>query len=94
MANSNSISCGERLDITQVESLKATLVNHLTPGTEITLIADQVERADTAGLQLLVSFLRTAAKQNITCQWQGVSTPLQDAADLLGLSTALQISKK
>lgn len=60
MSSPAIISVGEGLDINQADTLKHTRANNLTAGSPIILVADKVERADTAGagLQLLVSFLK------------------------------------
>jgi phospholipid transport system transporter-binding protein len=57
-----------------------------------TLDATAVERVDTAALQLLVAFHRDALARGGKVAWAGVSTPLREAAERLGLAQALALS--
>jgi phospholipid transport system transporter-binding protein len=54
-----------------------------------TLEAIEVERVDTAALQLLVAFHRDAQARGRQVAWAGVSVPLRDAAERLGLTKTL-----
>jgi len=56
-----------------------------------TLDGSAVERIDTAGLQLLLAYRRAAAAQGHDTQWAGASDSLNEAADLLGLSSDLAL---
>jgi phospholipid transport system transporter-binding protein len=56
-----------------------------------TLDATAVERVDTAALQLLVAFHRDALTRGGKITWTGVSTPLREAAERLGLIQALAL---
>ncbi len=56
-----------------------------------TLDASAVERVDTAALQLLVAFHRDALARGGKITWAGVSTPLREAAERLGLTQALAL---
>jgi phospholipid transport system transporter-binding protein len=56
-----------------------------------TLDASGVERVDTAALQLLVAFHRDAQARGSQVAWAGVSTPLQNAAQQLGLTKTLAL---
>ena len=56
-----------------------------------TLDASAVERVDTAALQLLVAFHRDALARGGKITWAGVSTPLREAAERLGLTKALAL---
>ena len=55
------------------------------------LDATAVERIDTAALQLLAAFHRDAHARGKTIAWFGVSTPLREAAERLGLTQALAL---
>ncbi len=56
-----------------------------------TLDATAVERVDTATLQLLAAFHRDALARGGKIAWAGVSTPLREAAERLGLAQALAL---
>jgi anti-anti-sigma regulatory factor len=56
-----------------------------------TLDAIGVERIDTAALQLLVAFHRDAQARGTKVAWSGVSAPLRDAAEKLGLTKTLAL---
>ncbi len=55
------------------------------------LDATAVQRVDTAALQLLAAFHRDAQARGETIAWVGVSTPLREAAERLGLTRALAL---
>jgi ABC-type transporter Mla MlaB component len=48
-----------------------------------------VEQIDTAGLQLLLSVVRTAAERGAVLGWAGASTALRTSAKRLGVSAQL-----
>ena len=61
------------IDIHQSEELKQELIDELEKTIaageeEIILNAEQTEDVDAAGLQLLVSFKKTAAEEGISCK--------------------------
>lgn len=51
----------------------------------------QVERVDTAALQLLVLFRRDFVKRGGVISWLGASDALNEAANLLGLAQTLEL---
>jgi phospholipid transport system transporter-binding protein len=57
----------------------------------ITLDGRQVERADTAALQLLVLFRRELTARGGSLGWIGASDALSEAARLLGLTQTLEL---
>ncbi|WP_045860423.1 STAS domain-containing protein [Teredinibacter purpureus] len=57
----------------------------------VVLVADAVQRADTAGLQLLLAFMRATRERQISVTWDHPSKQLCNAADLLGLGNAIGI---
>jgi phospholipid transport system transporter-binding protein len=61
---------------------------------QIVLDGSTVDRVDTAALQLLVVFQREASKRGNSVTWAGVSAPLQDAANQLGLAQTLALPAK
>jgi phospholipid transport system transporter-binding protein len=61
---------------------------------QITLDGTEVERVDTAALQLLVVYQRELQKRGHALQWANVSAPLYDAASQLGLAQTLALPAK
>ncbi len=89
--NATEIQCNESLDISIAADLHQTLKKALESGTPVTLQAHQVERADTAALQLLVAFMRAAHSRGITVSWNAPSAALRRSAQLLGLTHELEM---
>jgi anti-anti-sigma regulatory factor len=71
-------------------ALKAELLGALGAGA-IVLDGGQVERVDTAALQLLVLFRRELDARGGTLGWRGTSDALNEAAGLLGLAQLLNL---
>lgn len=91
MADSVSFQLPENLTVANVhllhEELEALVGRH--DHDNIVLLADSVSRADTAGIQLLVAFVRSAKERQIKLDWNNPSDKLIAAATVLGLDTAL-----
>ncbi|MGH8157217.1 MAG: STAS domain-containing protein [Rhodanobacter sp.] len=71
-------------------SLMKTLLNVLDAD-EIVLDGREVERADTAALQLLTLFQRELGARGGKLSWCGTSDALNEAAALLGLARILEM---
>lgn len=71
-------------------ALKAELLGALKAGA-IVLDGGQVERVDTAALQLLVLFRRELDARGGRLHWRGTSDALNEAAGLLGLAQLLNL---
>jgi phospholipid transport system transporter-binding protein len=71
-------------------ALKAELLGALKAGA-IVLDGTQVERVDTAALQLLVLLRRELDAHGGTLRWHGTSDALNEAASLLGLAQLLNL---
>jgi ABC-type transporter Mla MlaB component len=69
--------------------LKITLCGHLEAADCVVLDAANIERIDTAALQLLCAFVRDRQARGRKVQWQGSSVALLEAADLLALRCLL-----
>lgn len=91
MTEHTRISLSGSLDITQVESLRASLAHGLEQGLPILLQADQLERVDAAALQLLCAFMRGAEVAGLECTWSQVPPALRDAARVTGLGACLAL---
>ena len=93
MAARTRFSCGDALDIRQVAALHDRLKKALLRSSTIELLADRVERADTAGLQLLVALVAETEQCGGAVSWKKPSRALIDAATLLGLERALGLAQ-
>lgn len=84
---------GNSLTIAEVGRLKAGLAKLLASPGALGLNAGRLERADTAGIQLLLSFCREAERRGLEVSWSCASKPLIITATRLGLSRALGLSQ-
>lgn len=87
-SNAHQLVLPEVLDITQVNELRADLMMALGQ-TEIHLLANEVVRVDTAGLQLLVALVQEAQRRQLRLIIDSPAPVLQDAASRLGLADLL-----
>ena len=72
-------------------ALKAQLLGVLEQGASVVLDASEVERVDTAALQLLVLLRRELQARDGTLDWRGASEAFNEAAGLLGLARILEL---
>ncbi len=86
------ISCQESLDISIIQELYNQLYQALETQHGVVIDAAQVQRADTAALQVLHAFVREAKIRGIDVRWQHPSPALQKAAQLLDLGGHLGLS--
>ncbi len=89
MTNKTSFSCGEALDIVHAVALQNRLLKSLEKSSVIELKADAVQKADSAGLQLMAVLAREVEKTGGRLIWKKPSEPLITAARQLGMDTAL-----
>ena len=92
MPKKSTLTLPERIDISEAESLQEKMHKLLAKDGEIIeLKAGKVEKADSAGVQLLVSFKQvvtnTGKQMNIT----NASEEFIQALDLLGVTGTLEI---
>ena len=73
-------------------AFKAALLEQLELGRDVVLDAGSVSKVDTAGLQLLVAFVRQLRAGGRTLSWQAVTPELQRAAAQLDLLDLIGIS--
>ncbi|NIB43212.1 STAS domain-containing protein [Pseudomaricurvus alkylphenolicus] len=86
-----TVDLPDNLTIANAESLHHDL-EPLTNGTEdVILNGADVQRADTAGLQLIYVFIQTLQKSSASVSWSGASTALLDASEQLGLKSHLAL---
>ena len=91
-AKKTTVSLGTALDIVNASSLKARLENALAKNLSVTLVGDKVERADTAGLQLIYSFIKKVEQQGCKVTWQKPSDNLIQSSEVLGMSEQLSLA--
>ena len=89
MAEPVEVDCGKQLEIVNVEQLFHSLEEVLQQGAPVSLKVDQVERADTASLQLLVAFRKSLLSQGLDVQLTNPTDSFKHAARLLGLNRSL-----
>lgn len=85
------IVCEAMLDISSASELHARLLDALAAGRPVSLDGADVERADTAALQVLTAFFQDARTKNIAVTWSSASDALARSAALLGLDEVLDL---
>ncbi|MCU7835508.1 MAG: STAS domain-containing protein [gamma proteobacterium symbiont of Taylorina sp.] len=83
------ISFDDLLDITMVADRYEQLSQLLNEHKSILINAENIERIDGAGLQLLTAFFKEAKSLNISLEWQSCSEALKNSAKLSGLTENL-----
>jgi anti-anti-sigma regulatory factor len=90
-ASTHSIALGDTLTIEQVGALHADLTGRLAER-HVVLDAGSLTRVDTAGLQLLTAFIRTAEARGARIEWRAPQAALRECARRIGLEDALRLS--
>ena len=72
-------------------ALKSDLAKLLDDSGVVTLDVSAVQRIDTAGLQVITTFVQERESQGRQVQWRGTAHALVAAAKLLGLSSFLKL---
>jgi len=83
--NSQTLVCNAVMDIATVADLKTQLQEIASRSGAVVLDGSQVERIDTAALQLLASFHREMTRVGSPPEWQSPSNVLRQSARLLNL---------
>lgn len=86
------VDLGESLDIAAVGALRERLLDVLALNEPVTLDATSTQQVDTAGLQTLCAFARSAMEQGVSVTWAGQSELISERARLLGLGDLLGLS--
>jgi anti-anti-sigma regulatory factor len=81
----------ESMDISKVSDIRSQLVEASDSGLSVILDGRQVERADTAALQVLGAFFQDSGTQGQSIEWRDPSDNLRRSAELLGLSKLLNL---
>ncbi len=75
--------------IAESAPLQADLSRLLNKDTPVTLDAKELQRIDTAGMQVIVAFVRERNASGRQVEWRNTPPTLLSAARLLGLGTLL-----
>jgi len=76
--------------IREADQLKAQLLEHLDAPEPLFVDGSAVQKADTAGVQLLVAFALDCMERGIAFGWPGRSRALESAIDTLGVAPLLE----
>lgn len=85
MQNKTSVSLGEVLCISDVQSMHGRLKKALEKSINIEIKAGAIQKVDTAGLQLIISLKKDIDIQGGKIIWSKPTKALIDSARLLGL---------
>jgi anti-anti-sigma regulatory factor len=94
MAKKTTVSLGVALDIMHVSALKNRLASAMAKGLPVVLISDKVEKADSAGLQLMYSFKQKMKQKQLDLIWKKPSESLLQACELLGMTGSLMTEEE
>lgn len=86
-----SLALAAECTLAEADSLKADLMRLLVDSRAVSLDVSELQRIDTAGLQLLAAFVRDRRTAGRRTQWLGQAPALEAAADLLGLRSMLEL---
>jgi phospholipid transport system transporter-binding protein len=87
----NTILLDNSLDIAGASQLRQRLLTVLQEKAPVALDAANIEKVDTAALQVLTAFFKDAEAANVLVQWKQPSDVLKKAARLLGLGPSLHL---
>ena len=86
-----TLKLGTSSGIAQAGELKDRLAKLFERKSAVTLDGSELERIDTAILQLLACFARDAKQRGITVKWKGPSESARASISLVGIEQALGI---
>jgi len=81
----NKIKLGEFLTIQEVGELTNSIKTIFDSGIKVTIDASDVQRLDTAGVQLLCAIAKEAREKSISIVWESKSDTMRMAIKQLGL---------
>ena len=88
---SGSFAVAAECTVADASSLKAGLARLLEESGVVILDISAVQRIDTAGLQVIATFVRERESHGREVEWRGNAPALSAAAKLLGLSALLKL---
>lgn len=83
------LDLGRSLTINDVTTLRDHCLTRCSAAMQISIDASEVEHVDTAGLQLVLSLVRTRVSRGATISFSGVSATFESVVDRLGMRSAL-----
>jgi ABC-type transporter Mla MlaB component len=86
-----SFAVAAECTVADASSLKTGLAKLLEESGIVTLDVSAVQRIDTAGLQVIATFIREREAHGRQVQWRGHAPALSTAANLLGLAALLKL---
>jgi ABC-type transporter Mla MlaB component len=86
-----ALALGEQLVIGEVGTLHGQALEAFDAGAALRVDCSRVERADTAGVQLLVAMQREAARRGTALEWLDPTPALRDAVRCLALDDTLAL---
>lgn len=89
-----SISLGPTQTIRNVAALHSQLGDALTTAREVLFDGGDLERVDTAFIQLLAAFVRQAESLGVAVDWRGKADELKRVARLLGMEAVINNTQK
>ena len=92
-SSTNVINLGADLTIRSVSSCKKMIDESISNGFDVKLAAGDLQKIDTAGLQLLFSLHRTLEKTSQSINWVSSNSIINDRAQLLGMPKLLESSE-
>ena len=87
------VEIGPDLGIEACSELRERLLPHLTTSPIVNLTAATVSRIHSAGIQVIYAFVRDRSDAGLQTRFEQCAAPLQEAAQLLGLSHALGLDR-
>lgn len=76
--------------VAEADAFQAQLARRLQEPGAVTVDVSELQRIDTAGLQLLAAFVRDRRTAGRAVEWRGRAAALETAASLLGLNDMLE----
>ena len=88
---SGAFAVAAECTVADASTLKSGLAKLLEDSGVVTLDIGAVQRIDTAGLQVIATFVRERESRGRQVEWRGTAPALTAAAKLLGLSSLLKL---
>lgn len=89
-SESNIISLGTELTIRSVASCKALIDKNINSGFDVKLAAGDLQKIDSAGLQMIYSLNKTMEKNSQPVQWVSTSSIINQSARLMGMQNLVE----
>ena len=83
------IECGDALEVANVNALHSQLLAVLSEQKHVAFNCSQIERVDTAALQMLYAFSKASSDYGCVINWDEASDVFIHNARLLGLASAM-----